>query len=405
MLCPRLLTGSNESTTRTFVDNPGTLMDVTDVVIIDAVGMGFSRDLAKKGGKPYWGVRGDAAAFEALIRDWLGKNERRESPVYLLGVSYGGYRLGELAAHLSDLNLGGLIAVSGGLNLSIQAGDLSAISADPSWIGGIGIDESFVVNLPTMAAAAFVQRKVDPRGATLEQFYDRAGSFALDDYASALQQGSALPAAVRERIATQVSSMIGLPAADIARANLRVQSQVFLETLLPGSVVSRLDTRVVAPAPKEPSIPGRIRSADDPSLHMTARSISTSKWVRHYLTDEVGVKTELEYVTLNLDVNSAWDWNPGTGAIEPNIVGLDVTPNIGRLMQQKPHARLFVASAYYDLAVPALAQRYAVLHSGVPLDRTTVTVYPAGHEIFEDEPSRKQLQADLHRFIGGSIGH
>jgi carboxypeptidase C (cathepsin A) len=405
LLCPKLLAGSDAGATRAFVDNPGTLLDVADIVIIDAVGTGFSRELAKDGGKPYWGVVGDAQAVEALIRQWLQTHGRPAAPVYLLGVSYGGFRLGEVAKHVGDLDVAGLIALSGGLNLALQAGDLSSISSDPAWIGGIGIDQSFIVNLPTMAAAAFVHHKVDPQGKSVEQFYEQVREFALGDYAIALQQGSALTAATRDLIATRMSRMIGLPARDIAAANLRVQSQTFLEKLIPDSIVSRLDTRVAAPAPKAPSIPGRIRSADDPTLDMAGRNISTSKWVRDYLLNDIGVKTDLEYVTLNLDVNSGWDWSPGTGALEANIVGLDNTPSIAGLMRQKPRTRLFIAAAYFDLAVPALAQQYAVLHSSVPLDRTTMALYKGGHEIFEDEGSRKQLQAQLHLFITGSSAH
>jgi carboxypeptidase C (cathepsin A) len=283
------------------------------------------------------------------------------------------------------------------MDLTLHAGDLSAVSSDPHWIGGIEYDQSFVVNLPSLAAAAFAQKKINARGKSVQQIYEEARIFAQTEYVSALQQGAALPAATRDRVASHLSYLIGLPASVIAEANLRVQSQDFLDALVPNYVVSRLDSRLKGP--KVPATTGRIRAADDPALHLNKANIRTNAWVADYLRKDVGVKTDQEYVSLNLDVNSAWDWNSGSSSLEDNIVGIDPAPNIGTFMRGHPKTQLLLVSGYYDVAVPALAQSYVLSHAGIPLKRTKIALFPSGHEVYEDPESRKDVEKEVREFV------
>ena len=71
------------------VDNPDSLIDVTDVVFIDPVGTGFAHALGKTDPKDYWGVSKDAKSVAEFIRKWLDDNGRWNSPKYLGGESYG----------------------------------------------------------------------------------------------------------------------------------------------------------------------------------------------------------------------------------------------------------------------------------------------------------------------------
>jgi carboxypeptidase C (cathepsin A) len=162
-----------------------------------------------------------------------------------------------------------------------------------------------------------------------------------------------------------------LPAETIAKLNLRVPSQDFLEQLLTGKIVGRIDTRVTAPAQPEPLMAGRPKEADDPALAMGASNVKKSMATRDYLRNEVGVRTDRDYVSLTLDVNFAWDWRAPSQKFEDNVQPMNTTPNLGALMASHPDTRLFVAQSYYDLATPVLGMRYALTHSNVPLDRTT----------------------------------
>ena len=157
----------------------------------------------------------------------------------------------------------------------------------------------------------------------MEQVYEEARAFAQTDYVVALQQGSALAAQDRDLLAERMSKLIGLPTSTIAAANLRIDTQDFLEQLVPGKVVGRIDTRVAAPKPDGPLVAGRPKAADDPALHMGASNVIKNIWVRDYLRNEVGVKTDLDYISLTLDVNFAWDWNSGSHKLEDHSAQLE----------------------------------------------------------------------------------
>jgi len=195
-----------------------------------------------------------------------------------------------------------------------------------------------------------------------------------------------------------MSKLIGLPEAVIAAASLRIDTQDFLEQLLPGKIVSQIDTRVSAPKPNAPLVAGRTRAADDPALNMGTSNVKKSVWIRDYLRNEVGVKTDLDYISLTLDVNFAWNWNSGSTKLEDNL-HFNATPNIAKLMREKPGSRLLLIGGYYDLATPVLYQRYTLTHADVPLDRTRMVTLASGHTVYDRDESRQLVSAELHDFI------
>ena len=64
-------------------DNPYTLLDKSDLVLIDAIGTGFSRAADSELFKKFWGVKGDIEAFSEFIRLYITRNERWTSPLFL----------------------------------------------------------------------------------------------------------------------------------------------------------------------------------------------------------------------------------------------------------------------------------------------------------------------------------
>lgn len=90
---PRRLTDEKDDGRRKLVDNSYSLLDVADLVFIDPVGTGFSRERPGVRSGAYWSVEGDAAAALRLIRKWLVDNGRSGSPIFIARESYGGFRL------------------------------------------------------------------------------------------------------------------------------------------------------------------------------------------------------------------------------------------------------------------------------------------------------------------------
>ncbi len=78
-------------------DNPQTWLQFTDLVMIDPVGSGFSRPARADGGNAFWGVARDAEALSKVIAQWIADNQRADSPKFILGESYGGFRAAKVA--------------------------------------------------------------------------------------------------------------------------------------------------------------------------------------------------------------------------------------------------------------------------------------------------------------------
>ena len=99
------------------VDNEFSVLDVTDIVMIDPVGTGFSKPLGDAKGADFWGVDQDIKSVGAFIKRYVTENGRWASPKYLLGESYGGMRSAGLAFHLQSshgMNLNGVVLPSDG---------------------------------------------------------------------------------------------------------------------------------------------------------------------------------------------------------------------------------------------------------------------------------------------------
>ena len=73
-------------------NNGDCLLDVADLVIIDAPGTGYSSIQGADAAAKFYGIDQDAEAFDRFIRRFLSKYERWRSPKYLFGHSYGTMR-------------------------------------------------------------------------------------------------------------------------------------------------------------------------------------------------------------------------------------------------------------------------------------------------------------------------
>ena len=84
------------------VDNENSLLDVTDLVFIDAVSTGYSRTVAGVSSTPFHGQQGDIRAFGNFINEYLRTYSRWPSPKFLIGESYGTIRSAGLSQELQS---------------------------------------------------------------------------------------------------------------------------------------------------------------------------------------------------------------------------------------------------------------------------------------------------------------
>ncbi len=129
-------------------DNAGTLLDKSDLVFIDPVGTGFSHAVGKAQDKDFWGVDSDVKSLAEFITIYVSRNDRWNSPKFLIGESYGTFRSAALSNYLQNHNgmyFNGIVLISSVL-------DLGTISFNP------GDDQPYIFYLPSYAATAWYHK-------------------------------------------------------------------------------------------------------------------------------------------------------------------------------------------------------------------------------------------------------
>ncbi|MEA3032322.1 MAG: hypothetical protein QOH86_338 [Sphingomonadales bacterium] len=365
------------------LDNPDSLLDVTDIVFIDPVGTGFSHTLGKTEGKEYWGVTQDAKSVSQFIRLWLNDNGRWNSPKYMGGESYGTTRsaavVNQLEGAYNDVGLDGIILMSTILDFGAQSNVQ-------------GNEMPYVLFLPSMAAAAWYHHKVSNPPATVDAFVQEARDFAEGDYAAALLKGQRLQGEARAAIRRRLARFTGLSEEYLERADLRVSDQRFYKELLRdrGLAIGRLDARYTG---KDYDNAGETPD-NDPSFYGidAGYTAAVNAWVR----DGLGFKSDRSYVTIGPVGN--WDWDLSDQGGEAKYYK-SVAPYLSKAMRENAGLRVFVGAGYYDFATPLFGAEYALSRTGFPQDRIQFHYYEAGHMMYVHDESRAKLARDVRAFI------
>jgi carboxypeptidase C (cathepsin A) len=373
------------------IDNEHTLLDVSDLVFIDAPGTGFGHLRGADKEKAFYGVDQDAHAFANFIVEFLSRHNRWNSPKYLFGESYGTTRSAALANILENeklLDLNGIILLSQILNFDD--------SVDQPQFNP-GVDLPYVLALPTYTATAWYHHKLPNQPTALEPLLKEVENFALTDYMQALAAGSALSAERKSEIASRLHNYTGLAADYIERANLRVNGGEFEKTLMGSDITTgRLDTRFAGP-----TIDPMSKEADyDPqSAAISSAYVSAfNDYVRTVLKfgERKTYKAEIE-------VEKVWDMlhqPPGSATKVPGPI--NVIPDLAVAMKQNPNLKVQLNGGYYDLATPYFAAVYELRQ--LPIQNALqgnidMHFYTSGHMVYAHEPDLKALHANVAAFI------
>jgi carboxypeptidase C (cathepsin A) len=375
------------------VDNAYSLLDVSDLVFIDAPGTGFSRIAGKDKEKAFYGVDPDAHAFAQFVLGFLSKYGRWNSPKYLFGESYGTPRSAVLVNELEtgeDIDFNGVILLSQILNFDLSA---DGPEEDP------GTEEPYIVALPTYAASAWYHNLIPGgRPGDLEAYLKEVEDFATGDYARALMAGAELPAPQRQAIAERLARYTGLPVAYVLKANLRIDGGEFEKTLQDetGLTTGRLDTRFSGPSLDPLS---KEAEYDPQSAAISSAYVSLfNDYVRKTLGFGDGRIFKPE-----INVFKYWSYEhqpPGAPFPIPGV--LNVMPDLANAMKYNPQLKVMVAGGYYDLATPFYEGWYEMHHLQVPpalLSNIQFHYYQSGHMVYAHEPALKSLHDDAAAFI------
>ncbi len=380
------------------VNNENSILDASDLVFIDAPGVGFSRIAGKDKEKAFWGVDQDAYAFEQFILAFLSQHGRWNSPKFLFGESYGTPRSAVLINNLTtgdSVDFNGVMLLSQILNFALT---VDGVDANP------GSDTAYITALPTYAATAWHYKLVPNAPADVTTFLKQVEHWAMTDYALALTAGSELDPAKKRAVAEQYAAYTGLPVDYVLKANLRVTGGMFEKTLQSarGLTTGRIDTRFFGP-----DMDPLAKDADyDPQA--AALSSAYVSAFNDYARRTLGYGAGKTFKP-SVPLFRSWDnaHNPPGARFAPRAM-LNVMPDLASAMKYNPGLKVQLLGGYYDLATPYFQGWYEMHHLQIPESlqaNIEYHYYPSGHMVYAQDASARALHDDVAGFITRNSRH
>jgi len=370
-----------------YVDNSYSIIDVTDLVMVDPVGTGFSKTLGEAKYEDFWGVDQDIKSVGAFIKKYVTENGRWASPKYILGESYGGIRSAGLVWHLQSkhsMNFNGIVMVSPFLNMV-------------SGLDGMNIDKPHVLFLSTLAATAWYHDMIPNKPANLDSFLTEVDEFAYNEYAPALLKGFTISKAEKQKIAKKLSSYTGTKTDYWLKADLRIAHWQFLQELKRDErmVVGRIDSRFTGPTIN----PLSEYMNYDPFFPSVSPAFTAA--FMDYLHNELKFGKDEQY-NIWAPIKK-WDWQHQSPLVKGGPMPWpDLLPDISMALTTNPGLHILVQQGYFDLATPMLATKHYMAHLDITAkarERIRMEYYQAGHMMYIHKPSMIKFRHDLATFI------
>ena len=372
------LAGTPPSADPTVTDNAETWLDFTDLVFIDPVGTGYSRvtagDDVRRGMQ---GVEGDIQSIAATINRWLQAQGRLESPKFIAGESYGGFRGPKLARALLDaqgVGIRGLVLVSPVLDFNGRDAPWDPLR----WVGG----------LPSLAATA--------RGASSRADMEDVERYASTAYLVDLVAGEHDPAAV-DRMSARVAELTGMDPALVRRRAGKLDIGTFLRERDHGRVGSPYDATVTA---ADPFPSAANDNSPDPILDglrgpVTGAMLELFRTRLNWAPEGAPAR---QYQLLNEAVAREWDY--GRGGHRPEVL-----TDLRQYLSLDPTARVLVAHGLTDLVTPYYADKLLLdqVPETAPPGRLRFQVYGGGHMFYGRDASRAGLHGDAERLVSDAL--
>jgi carboxypeptidase C (cathepsin A) len=369
-------------------DNADCLLDKADLVFIDPVGTGFSRAVGKSQNKDFWGIDQDVKSLAQFITIYVSRNNRWNSPKFLIGESYGTFRSAALGDYLQThdrLYINGIVLISNVL-------DLRTLGFLP------GDDMSYIFYLPSYAASAWYYKVLKDRPDNLEAFLAEARQYASGDYAASLMKGSKHTDAEKAEVAKKLARFTGLSEDYLLKANLRVTLAQFNAELQRnrGLTIGRYDSRFSGPTYDLLTE----NFEYDPSFSAVAGAFTAG--FNSYVREDLKYNPERNYETINPEAGRNWDWKH-TAANQTFFPG---APNVeGDLIEallENTHLEVQVENGYFDMATPFFATEYTMDHLGLPeklQKHIHLEYYTAGHMMYLRSDDLAKLKSNVGSFI------
>ena len=391
-------------------DNPYSVLDVADIVYVNPVNTGFSRIIKKQQGdkkdtdesnrqqgasrgggagrgsvaaqqqggqSPFFGINEDISYISDWVRTFINRQNRWDSPKFIIGESYGTTRASGLAYSLQEKHW---IFVNGVILLS------------PT---DLGIDSRSInrraLTLPYMAATSWYHKALgaDLQQRDLSDLLPEVEKFTVEEYIPALAWGGSLPEVRRKEIAQKVARYSGISEKQVLDHNLLIETRYYWKEVLRNRdlTIGRLDSRYT----------GRDLQTGGESPDYNAEFVN---WVHSfapgynwYVRNQLNYKTDVEYLLF--------------GNVHPwNRTGDRTGENLGKALAQDPSLKVLVQSGYYDGACDYFNAKYnywQIDRAGKFQDRFIFKGYRSGHMIYVRKEDLKQGNDDIRQFILSQI--
>ena len=366
-----------------FKSNPNSIIDVADIVFINPVNTGYSRMIPNAKGempdkKMFFGINADIKYLAEWMNTFVQRNNRWESPKYIIGESYGGTRVMGLSLELQNsqwMYLNGVIMVS--------PADYKVLRT--------GGPVSSALNLPYFAAAAWYHKMLpaDLQSKDLLEVLPEVEDYTINTLIPALAKGGNISAAERNTVAEKMARYSGLSKKVILQHNLDVPTRFFWKDLLrdkTGQTIGRLDSRYLGLDKIEAG------TSPDYSPELTAWLHSFTPAINHYLKNELKFDTDIKYNMFG----SVRPWDNENNSVRDDL---------RQAMAQNPYLKVLNQSGYYDGATTYFAAKYTLSQidpSGKMKDRMTFKGYRSGHMMYLRNEDLIKSNDDLREFIKNS---
>ncbi|WP_374582896.1 S10 family peptidase [Pseudoduganella sp.] len=356
------------------VDNAESMLDISDLVFVDAVGTGYTQAIAPNRNQDFWGVDSDAASLRDFVQRYVAANSRQASPKYLFGESYGGPRTAVLAKLLetAGTRLAGVVLQAPILDYNSNC---AVFEAGPQEVSCEGY-------VPTYAAIGAYHQRANPLPSDFSAYIGQARNFAAGSYRAALGPWLASRVAPPPAVAVQLNALTGIATASWQQ-NPNLRPDYVQRNVLPGAMLAgRYDARVAAP------VGNQLASGGDPSLAVVNQAFVTG--IRNYLADVLHYTAASNYLPFN-DFIERWNFSHDGKAVP------DTVPDLAAAITLNPGLKVLSLSGYYDLATPFYQTELDLARLGTN-PNIVVRNYHSGHMGYLDNAARRATRADLGAF-------
>lgn len=356
------------STPPLVIDNAESWLPFVDLVFVDPPGTGYSKFLteSEEVRKHFFSTQGDAEALAVVVRKWLTLHRRMASPKYLVGESYGGFRVVKLARALQERE-----------SVGVQGLVLISPVLDFAWLEGSRNPLSLAGYLPSFAAVA---RSAKDRAALADAESYAAGEF-VTDLLRGVQDKDAM-----SRLAANVSRLTGLERQQVERLGGRVDVRSFIRSRRRAAeqVLSAYDGEI---AGYDPAPFSRAENWADPVLDALRAPLGAA--MSRVVTEKLGWPVgDARYEILNERVAHSWDFGRGGRA------NAEAVSDLRQALALDARLKVLVAHGLADLVTPYFATKLILdqLPAFGDASRVRLVALAGGHMSYIGDDGRKGLR-------------